>query len=770
MAENSTQHRPFDLSGPRSRQASVSSSDHSITTTDNKYPRQPRASPNLGAHRSSAGLTGEQPRRRASKQTSLGARDRSSRGSSTTMSGPLDPTGDVTYTPTTHRISKAKKGKKVHVCEHPGCGKVFTRAEHRKRHEANHNPEPKYQCHFADCRKPFQRADLLARHMEKQHEMPVGIPRSSRSQRSTSETSSNPAAGGGMPRALGQPQPVSTQGMPQGSGAMSITSIIEHPMGRDPSYPTHSISDLAHAAVGPTPLGYRPEWAYGPMQSGDSPMYSSDSCSSPLSEYPNPQIPFQPFPPHEAIPRPASTFSDASYHQGSITSPLSAGPSFSPAWASFEPMTYDGAYDPTVGPSQQLPSNNWARQQQHVIRTESISPDGLVMGQRGFATSRSSVSDLQIAIHLEAFHRFRDRVSKVEGLHGSRRFKTLWTSLVADQDWLRMNHASLDYLLSIAAVDDLRTAHAGWVDHESRRRIYVAAFIMDTQCSHLLQQPTSYRGAIVEDDLDIPFPTSAEVWQCVDIHTWRNLIITQETFSLSGLSQDLPLLDPFQSSLLTCYQIYRCSARQSVQDDMAYYPVKSQILPTRKTYHALCFTTYTPLHALLITASESWLFGTKITEKVVWLESKAAVREWVSSDACKKAVWHATALLRLSSQDQVNQVQRQDEQAGYLHDLWCLYIAALVCWAFGYGTTNVPSQPRSLSDNADVLAAEYLNVTNISSWQEVEGIPATARANTRGLLEYVRGRIGELRMGGLLNGAEDVLFRLVQGEGEGVAF
>ena len=37
----------------------------------------------------------------------------------------------VTYTPTTGRVSKAKKGKKVHVCEY-GCGKVFTRAEHRK--------------------------------------------------------------------------------------------------------------------------------------------------------------------------------------------------------------------------------------------------------------------------------------------------------------------------------------------------------------------------------------------------------------------------------------------------------------------------------------------------------------------------------------------------------------------------------------------------------------------------------------------------------------
>lgn len=31
----------------------------------------------------------------------------------------------VTYTPTTHRISKAKKGKRVHACEFPGCNKVW---------------------------------------------------------------------------------------------------------------------------------------------------------------------------------------------------------------------------------------------------------------------------------------------------------------------------------------------------------------------------------------------------------------------------------------------------------------------------------------------------------------------------------------------------------------------------------------------------------------------------------------------------------------------
>ncbi|KAI9932794.1 hypothetical protein MW887_009046 [Aspergillus wentii] len=84
-------------------------------------------------------------------------------GSTTTAEIPLP----ITYTPTTHRISKAKKGKRVHACEFPGCNKVFTRAEHRRRHELNHNPEALFRCTNRGCKKAFHRPDLLARHMER---------------------------------------------------------------------------------------------------------------------------------------------------------------------------------------------------------------------------------------------------------------------------------------------------------------------------------------------------------------------------------------------------------------------------------------------------------------------------------------------------------------------------------------------------------------------------------------------------------------------------
>ncbi|KAL0259406.1 hypothetical protein SLS55_005142 [Diplodia seriata] len=64
----------------------------------------------------------------------------------------------------TGRISKAKKGLKVHLCEL--CGKSYTRAEHLRRHQQNHS-ESTLQCDWPGCGKTFHRTDLLERHRER---------------------------------------------------------------------------------------------------------------------------------------------------------------------------------------------------------------------------------------------------------------------------------------------------------------------------------------------------------------------------------------------------------------------------------------------------------------------------------------------------------------------------------------------------------------------------------------------------------------------------
>ncbi|KAH7259374.1 uncharacterized protein BKA55DRAFT_639345 [Fusarium redolens] len=75
----------------------------------------------------------------------------------------MDSYDDVQSTPT-GKVSKAKKGKPVHVCSE--CQKVYTRAEHLRRHQSSHQ-EPQFECPV--CQRRFHRKDLLERHYKRIH-------------------------------------------------------------------------------------------------------------------------------------------------------------------------------------------------------------------------------------------------------------------------------------------------------------------------------------------------------------------------------------------------------------------------------------------------------------------------------------------------------------------------------------------------------------------------------------------------------------------------
>ncbi|KAF2475328.1 uncharacterized protein BDR25DRAFT_101802 [Lindgomyces ingoldianus] len=105
------------------------------------------------------------------KDMSFGPHAGSSRGDSSmqrshspTQMSP-EPTS-VNYT-RTGRISKAKKGLKVHHCD---CGRSYTRAEHLRRHQKNHAQDALV-CKFPECGKTFYRIDLLQRHQERHTEI-----------------------------------------------------------------------------------------------------------------------------------------------------------------------------------------------------------------------------------------------------------------------------------------------------------------------------------------------------------------------------------------------------------------------------------------------------------------------------------------------------------------------------------------------------------------------------------------------------------------------
>ncbi|KAJ5246260.1 hypothetical protein N7468_001243 [Penicillium chermesinum] len=96
-----------------------------------------------------------------------------------------------------YRVSRAKKGKRVHACEWPGCekGQVFTRAEHRRRHELSHKAKKNFMCAHESCAKSFQRAENLAQHMTRHGpNLPVQIAPSRRTKSTSSARSARKSA------------------------------------------------------------------------------------------------------------------------------------------------------------------------------------------------------------------------------------------------------------------------------------------------------------------------------------------------------------------------------------------------------------------------------------------------------------------------------------------------------------------------------------------------------------------------------------------------
>ncbi|KAJ6779302.1 hypothetical protein PWT90_02485 [Aphanocladium album] len=63
-----------------------------------------------------------------------------------------------------YKRASRKGAPRKFVCEHPGCDKIYSRAEHLQRHQLNHNPKEIFRCDVGDCDQKFVRLDLLARH------------------------------------------------------------------------------------------------------------------------------------------------------------------------------------------------------------------------------------------------------------------------------------------------------------------------------------------------------------------------------------------------------------------------------------------------------------------------------------------------------------------------------------------------------------------------------------------------------------------------------
>lgn len=79
----------------------------------------------------------------------------------------------------TRKRSSRKGLPRRFTCEHPGCNKQYSRAEHLQRHSLNHEPKRIFRCQSDGCYQTFVRQDLFDRHVEK-HSHTQSWPQTSR--------------------------------------------------------------------------------------------------------------------------------------------------------------------------------------------------------------------------------------------------------------------------------------------------------------------------------------------------------------------------------------------------------------------------------------------------------------------------------------------------------------------------------------------------------------------------------------------------------------
>jgi hypothetical protein len=316
-----------------------------------------------------------------------------------------------------------------------------------------------------------------------------------------------------------------------------------------------------------------------------------------------------------------------------------------------------------------------------------------LLAKRPPITSRSRVVDIQTVFLLEFLSKFRSRRADVQISH---RFRSLYGSFMQDRHWAAQNPvAVLNTLAAQPSPDAVKKAHRFWVEHETRRRVLQAAFVLDIQQSTLFGQPPvllqpnpnrSGRESHGSRTIDIPFPCSSELWESRHLEDW---LVTARSYSPSSLSHvaaslsenmtgiQINEIDPFQSHLLLAYGLSDRSKRGDTQTSLAQFASllenvntsrgsqettttssssSSSLKPSPRSHshsrtlfslHSLLAARYTPIHALLTVSGESWLFNRKLSQEEDFRSAKDKLRRWVSdTDDVKKAVWHASRALQ----------------------------------------------------------------------------------------------------------------------------
>lgn len=433
-----------------------------------------------------------------------------------------------------------------------------------------------------------------------------------------------------------------------------------------------------------------------------------------------------------------------------------------------------------------------------------------LVSKRERLTNKSRLADLQTVLLLEILGRFRSRRPDSEP---SSRFRMLYAMLHSAKSNVSQEPLSLlKRRQSNTKNNSLSMAYESWVFQETKRRIVQACFVFDTEQHYLFGQPrTLNHHSLPQLDLNnlkaTPLlPCDDELWETSPVTEWEEKAMA----SFDSVRTTSTSFDVFQARLLLSHCLTAPSddlSRQALMGRLYNVLRGQQEHVADFTYHSLMLAKCTPVRELLTVAGESWLLGRKLENEAEFKTAKVTLRTWVDEGAQSiESLWHATRLLRSSILPEDRGVGERDGLSRFrsthmLHEQWATYLAVLVCWAHGQAASGLVSaavarrpstatvspssdaafshtshsssgsgqsfrsNPPSLLDphEADAEMRDYLHVTDVADPRALCRLDPTLLARTHGLIESVRMRTMAGRLGGLLNEAERVLFRLVEG-------
>lgn len=302
--------------------------------------------------------------------------------------------------------------------------------------------------------------------------------------------------------------------------------------------------------------------------------------------------------------------------------------------------------------------------------------------------------------------------------------------------------------------------------------------------------------------IELPFPCQSALWESGTMEEWDRWAGMGRQSTLSSVAEEaldtmdasVSNVDTFQASLVLSHLFLTRRKTNDLESTLQQFITtlgetansrgSTSLVFSRMlfTYHALLAARNTPLLSLLTVSGESWLYNRKLPQKSEFRAAKDKLRAWApDTEAARKAVWHAVRVLEFAfihpeasnSTALLQPSTTMNNPLSMLHANWALYTSALICWAYGFNSpaSNLHQTPQpppypSPQQHLPPLSAHSYITTFISlspTWQELShaSIPAHVRCHTGPVLEFVRQtRLGEGRMGGLLNEGERVLDRL----------